>query len=257
MKKLTILFIALCFTAVAYGQTLTIEPAKFTAIDEITITVDVSGNAQLEGLSTDAYLWCWIPGVKDATSNVNPASSNPDASGQARFERVSDNVFQLTMIPTSFLAADPGQIQQIGMILKGDDWSNGQTTDFVLDVDPLTFIPRINRTFPADFTNEDVVLLYFDQSFAPAGLLQDASTVMVRVSVNGVDGSGGAVSNVGGELMLQMTDTGSGIFRAAVIPNSSFTVPNDVTLTEISYTFVDATGQATSDTYTKSFTSTQ
>lgn len=114
-----------------------IEPAFFSADQEITITYDVTGTA-LQSFQ-EAWIWIWVPGENiDATSNVNPANSNSTATDPAKFIRSTgasgEVYFTLTMTPTDFLNTSKENIDNLGMLLKGNDWSDGQTSDFVAEI---------------------------------------------------------------------------------------------------------------------------
>ena len=80
----------------------------------------------------------WIPGVGDAPSNINPASSNTDLTNPAQFTRSTSEsgevFFSITLIPSDFTGFSADQIQELGMILKGDDWSDGQTSDYLTSI---------------------------------------------------------------------------------------------------------------------------
>ena len=110
-----------------------IEPAIFTYKTEITVTYDVTGNP-LANLS-DAWIWVWIPGSNiDAKYNVNPASNDPSLTDHAKFTKQTDNgktTFSITFIPRDFFVQDISNEKQLGVLLKGNDWSNGQTTDYL------------------------------------------------------------------------------------------------------------------------------
>ncbi len=109
---------------------MTVTPFPFSATTPITLTVDVSGNAQLEAL-TEAWLWAWVPNVGDAPTNVNPANAAADA---AKFTKLAGNLWELSFTPSVFLGFPASQITSVGFILKGRDWSNGQTENFVFNV---------------------------------------------------------------------------------------------------------------------------
>lgn len=129
-------FLSLC----AVGQTSidpSIEPAFFAADEEITITYDVTGTS-LQNLS-EAWIWMWVPGKGiDAPSNTNPANSNSSATDPAKFTRSTGSsgevYFTITITPTDFLNTSKENIESIGMLLKGNDWSDGQTTDFINEI---------------------------------------------------------------------------------------------------------------------------
>lgn len=117
----------------------TVEPATFDSRTEITVTYDVTGTplADLD----KAYIWVWIPDASlNAKYNVNPASGNTDLTDKAQFTKnVEDDktTFSITFVLQDFFS-DPICVEsQLGMLLKGNDWSDGQTTDFLADMTPL------------------------------------------------------------------------------------------------------------------------
>ena len=136
-KFYLILSLLLCATLqLVNAQTPSIEPEFFAADEEITITYNVTGSslASLE----EAYIWMWLPdkGI-DAPSNINPADSDPEATNQAKFEKLNENgqtLFRISLSPTTFFNQNAEDLTEIGMLLKGNDWSDGQTEDFVTEV---------------------------------------------------------------------------------------------------------------------------
>ncbi len=124
----------------------TVTPSIFRASDEITVTYDVTGTT-LASL-TNAYIWVWIPGENiDAKYNINPASNNTAQTNFAKFTKTTDGgrtLFSLTFKPADFFASDIAGAQTMGMLLKGNDWSNGQTTDFVTDFWDGAYTLRLN-----------------------------------------------------------------------------------------------------------------
>jgi 1,4-alpha-glucan branching enzyme len=138
-KFLTILSL-LFLQFAAYAQSVeiqpTIEPEFFSADEEITITYNVTGTS-LSSLD-DAYMWMWLPNSStDAPSNINPADSDPEATDQAKLEKLNENgqtLFRISLTPTTFYNQSPESITEIGMLLKGNDWSDGQSTDFAVEI---------------------------------------------------------------------------------------------------------------------------
>jgi hypothetical protein len=136
------LFLILVFTGVhtAFAQKQdiqpTIEPALFTPGTEITVRYDVTDNV-LKNLG-NAWIWVWIPdeGI-DARFNINPASNNSAATDKAKFTKSTQGgvtVFTITFIPEEVFDVDIGGESKLGMLLKGNDWSNGQTVDYIADM---------------------------------------------------------------------------------------------------------------------------
>jgi 1,4-alpha-glucan branching enzyme len=140
MKRLYIFFLAffICGTALAQSVALTpsVTPSLFGPSDEITVTYDVTGTS-LASL-TSAYIWVWIPGATaiDAKYNVTPADGDPAKTDNAKFMKATADgktIFSITFTPSAFFEDDISNQSKLGMLLKGNDWSNGQTTDFVTD----------------------------------------------------------------------------------------------------------------------------
>lgn len=126
-----------------------ITPSLFRHTTEITVVYDVTGTG-LANL-TDAFAWVWIPGSNiDAKYNVNPASSNSALTANVKFiKSVVDGrtLFSLTFTPSSLFASDISGEASMGILLKGNDWSNGQTTDYIADFWDGSFV--INLVSPS------------------------------------------------------------------------------------------------------------
>ncbi|MFN8341547.1 MAG: alpha-amylase family glycosyl hydrolase [Cyclobacteriaceae bacterium] len=137
--------LVVCCTSASLAQKVsinpTVTPAIFKSSDVITVTYDVTGTS-LAGLS-NAWIWVWIPGKNvNAKYNVNPASSNTALTDNAKFTASvngNKNLFSLTFKPADFFGADISAEKQIGMLIKGNDWPNGQSTDFVTDFSDGSF----------------------------------------------------------------------------------------------------------------------
>jgi len=108
----------------------TISPAIFHYNDQITVTYDVTGTS-LASLST-AYVWVWIPNTTiNAKYNITPATS---AAAPAQCTKSTNNgktLFTITFKPSDFFSSDISAQTQLGILLKGIDWSNGQTADYL------------------------------------------------------------------------------------------------------------------------------
>lgn len=139
MKKTLTLLVLSLFSTLTFAQTdikPTIEPSFFAANDEIAITFNVTGTA-LQSLD-EAWLWMWVPGKGDAPSNINPASSNSALTDAAKFTRTTSNTgavsFSITLVPSDFTGIAAEDISELGIILKGNDWANGQTSDYIATI---------------------------------------------------------------------------------------------------------------------------
>src|SRR5690606_4236880 len=110
-----------------------ITPALFRADDEITVVYDVTGTP-LANLA-NAWVWVWIPGTNtDALYNVNPSGSDASKSDHAKcIKSVEEGktLFTIVFTPSEFFAGDITSVSQLGILLKGNDWNDGQTTDYL------------------------------------------------------------------------------------------------------------------------------
>lgn len=163
MKKYYLLIFLFC-SLVARAQVAlspTVTPSIFTSGDEITVTYDVTGTA-LASL-TNAYIWVWIPGENiDAKYNINPASNNITGTANAKFTKTTPSgktLFSITFTPADFFDGDISSAETLGMLLKGNDWSNGQTTDFVTDFWDGSYTVKLNSptTFPLFVSSGEVI----------------------------------------------------------------------------------------------------
>lgn len=142
MRKIQLLLlVSLLLSVFTYGQNVNIEPTispDFFAADEtITITYDVTGTS-LSSLS-NAWLWLWLPDQTNVnvSSNVNPASSDPSKSDKAKFTKTVEagrTLFKISLKLTDFTGKSASEIHKVGVLIKGNDWSNGQSKDHPFDI---------------------------------------------------------------------------------------------------------------------------
>lgn len=132
------LFGSVCYaTAQKVDIKPTISPTFFSPDEEITITYDVTGT-NLAGLS-ETWLWLWLPELADVDvpSNVNPASSDPGKTDKAKFTKSNDagrTYFSISLTLTDFTNKSATEITKVGMLIKGDDWGDGQSEDYVYEI---------------------------------------------------------------------------------------------------------------------------
>src|SRR5690606_14935477 len=103
----------------------------------ITVTYDVTGTA-LASL-TNAWAWVWIPGKNiDARYNVNPANATADPAKFTKVVESGKTLFRITFKPQDFFVQPICLETQLGMLIKANDWSNGQSTDYIATMTPLS-----------------------------------------------------------------------------------------------------------------------
>lgn len=137
-KNIYLTALAFFLSCALYAQKVTlnptISPTLFRYNDQITVNYDVTGTSLVS--LTDAWVWVWIPGntAINANYNVNPASTNTASTNNAKCTKSTTGgktVFSITFKPSDFFASDISTQTQLGILLKGNDWANGQTTDFI------------------------------------------------------------------------------------------------------------------------------
>ena len=170
MKKI-IMFLSciLCYATSIYAQSVTfVSGAKFTAIDDVTIEVDVT-NTPMAGEAA-AYLWIWsnpdlsntnYPG-KESIYNTGWGNSPEDA----KLTMVSSNKFRFTFKGVDIFLQTPAQLFSFGFLLKTKNGSK-QTADFKpFEFVPLIFKESVFRVFPESSGINDVITVNYNKSFA-------------------------------------------------------------------------------------------
>ncbi|SMD37276.1 Por secretion system C-terminal sorting domain-containing protein [Reichenbachiella faecimaris] len=154
MNKIILCLIFL--SSFSFAQ-VTTDPTFPVADQEVTITVDVS-DTDLAGYTDNVWLWTWIEqGATDtnAPTNVNPAT---DAQSDALMTRSADNgdIYTITLTLIDFFGLDAEEIEEIGLLLKGQTWDDGQTPDYSFDV--------LSDQFAVSFTSPSSFPLLVDAS---------------------------------------------------------------------------------------------
>jgi hypothetical protein len=250
MKKLLACIYFLLGAGAMYAQpTYTVSPPTFTAEDEVTITVDVTGTT-LAGHTGDVWMWAWVAegcsASCDAPSNVNPAGGA--SSANAKMTRVSANVYSIKIVPSAFYAKPPSEIRKIGLKLKSADWADGKQsdTDVLINVEPLVFTPKVNRIFPTKVTRNDVVTLYLDQSVATAPALKyEPGNFKVTITAyNEANAEIGKMENAA------TVNAGNGLHYIRIMPSFNFSSSN---VHAIKYRFSSTGGGVQSDEFSLVF----
>ncbi|WP_420579871.1 alpha-amylase family glycosyl hydrolase [Reichenbachiella sp.] len=133
--------IFMVFVHMALGQKVDIEPSIspefFSAEEEITITYNVSGTAMNNW--SEAWLWAWLPSQTGIIppSNINPASSDEASTDLAKMTSSTvdgKKYLSIKIKLTDFFGTSAGNIESVGFLIKGNDWSEGQTEDYITSV---------------------------------------------------------------------------------------------------------------------------
>ena len=131
----TVIFLSISFVRV-YGSgeplTPTVSPTFFSPSTTITVTYDVTGTS-LANLPA-AYAWVWIPGKNiNAKYNIDPASGSGTTSAVKflKTDLEGKTYFSLTFKPSDLFAVSIAAETAMGILLKGNAWADGQTSDYI------------------------------------------------------------------------------------------------------------------------------
>jgi hypothetical protein len=244
MKKLILSIIFTLSAAFAFAQ-VTFSPATFTAEDEVTITLDVTGTGMAG--QTDVYLWMFsndgVGGGKDALTNGQWGSS----SESAKMTKIATNKFTFKFTGTTLFGQSPAELINFGFLGKSKDGTK-QTQDFKpYKFDPLVFTPSQFRVFPAKMDQTDMSTVYFHQNLATDQNLQRMFDVKVNITLYS---DAGAV--VATRTALVATKESAILYSYSFIPERLATIPAGTKLGKFSYQFTgsvkDATGANTTTT---------
>ncbi len=157
MATRLILFLVVAISFKTSAQTVTTDPAVPSPSAPVTITFDVTGSDFASRNLNDVWLWAWLEnGANDvnAPTNVNPAT---DAQNAAKVTRSGSdpNIYFITLTATEFFNRPASEISTVGVLLKGRDWSNGQTKDLFIE-----FTESFTITFSSPTSKSFFVNLY-------------------------------------------------------------------------------------------------
>ncbi|GHN01268.1 hypothetical protein WSM22_27570 [Cytophagales bacterium WSM2-2] len=194
MKK--IFWIAFTFLPLAalFAQKANVNPAIsptfFRYNDLITVSYDVTGTNM--ATLTDAWVWVWLPNASsiNAKYNINPATAAASAAHCTKSTPSGKVIFSVTFKPSDFFASDISTQTQMGILLKANDWPNGQTTDYLVNFWDGSFQTRlISPTVqPLFVVNGNVIQvqaatpIVADYSFYLGNVLVDTKTNVTNYS---------------------------------------------------------------------------
>lgn len=231
MKKILLLMVC-CFGAMwASGQgKVTFSPATFTAEDEVTITLDVTGTP-LEG-ANDVYVWAFsndgVGGGKDASTNGQWTSSSEDA----KMTKTATNIFTFKFTGTTLFGQSPAELINFGFLGKAKDGSK-QTPDYKpFKFDPLVFTASQFRIFPAKLDYTDMATVYFHQNLATDINLQRMTNIKVNLSFYNEAGD-----PVGSKQGIATVKESAILFSYSFMPDRVVTIPAGIKLGKFSYQF--------------------
>ena len=224
MKKL--LYILLFITTGLWaGAQVTISPSSYTAEDQITVTVDVTGT-NMAG-AAEAYLWMW---GNAGDSPLNTAWTNSPAA--AKMTAAGTNKWSYTFTATLLWGLPPVSLTRFNFLVKKKDGS-AQTPDYgPFNFDPLVFIPTMLRVFPAKVDKNDVVSVNFDRSLGVTTNEQRMTPTTATITMFDETNA-----QVGSPLTINVRVLANNIWIATFIPTASFTPATGHVLKKFTYKF--------------------
>lgn len=231
MKKIFSFILFVLFTALAGKAQVTFSPSTFTAEDQVTLTVDVSGTP-LAGQS-EAYIWIWAnPGGVGPAPNGTVNGDWGNSGAAAKLTAAGTNKWSFTFTGTTLFGLTAGELHDFGFLVKTKNGSS-QTSDFKPFLfDPLIFTPNKLRVFPSKVGSDDVVTVFFEKSLGTS--TEEQRMTPASVSVTMFDDAGTQVGNV---LTLTASKKADNIWGASFIPSSSFTPAAGHKLKRFTYHF--------------------
>jgi hypothetical protein len=230
MKKLLYFIFLLGVAFTAKAQNPSFSPSSFTAEDEVTLTIDVTGT-NMAG-AAEAYIWIFSnPDIGGGANGiVNGDWGNSSAA--AKMTSAGGNKWTFKFTGTTMFGQSPAQLKSFGFLLKKKDGS-AQTPDYKpYFFDPLIFVPSMQRIFPAKVGSDDVVTMNFDRTYAVTVNEQRMSPVSATVSVYDETGT-----QVGTSLTIPVRVFATTIWAASFIPSVSFTPGAGHKLAKFRYKF--------------------
>jgi len=208
------------------GAVISTVPSSFTAEDVVKVIVDVSNVPNLAG-KEPLYIWTWDPG------DPAPGNGGWDNSNEARkMTKEGPNKWSWTFTPTQFYGKSPAEVTKISFLVKAKDGTGDlKTSDIILTVAPLVYVPNVFRTFPKVVGQNEVITVYLDQSLATDVTTQRMSPAQARISL----WNGNTMVDV--EKTVNVVLRSDRLYSYTFLPSKLFTIPAGTTITKMRVTF--------------------
>lgn len=225
MKKILFTGLMMCLAFITKAQAPTFSPAIFTAEDEVTFTVDVSGTPMAG--EAEAYLWMWSSA---GDSPLNTAWGNsPDA---AKLTNVGANKWSFTFTATLLWGRPPSDLTTFAFLLKTKTGSK-QTSNYEgFTFDPLVFTPTMLRVFPTKASNAEIITINFDRTLG--GTVDEQRMTPLTATITAFDETN---AQVGTAITIPVRVLQTNIWAATFNPKSRFTPGAGHTLKKFTYKF--------------------
>lgn len=194
MKKYLFVFLTiLAAGALKLQAQVTFNPAVFTPVDGVTITIDVTGTPMAG--ETEAFIWIFSNPDAQGGDPTRPQRDGVvngqwgNSSDAARLTSLGNNRWSFTFTGTDLFGLTPAQLKSFGFLLKTRNGSK-QTPDFKpFPFAPLVFVPTKMRVFPAFTSTDGVIGLNFDQSLAEIDNEKRMTPTGVEVAIYAAGGT--------------------------------------------------------------------
>lgn len=233
MKKifLTALLFASVHILSAQTGVFSLSPGTFSAEDEVTITIDLTGTGMAG--EADSYIWIWAnggnpPGYTSKDGIVNTNWGNSPAA--AKMTNIGPNKFTYKFIGVDMFNASPAELKHFQFLCKSQNGSKQSSDVSPQAFEPLVFIPTVTRVFPSRIGKNDAVTVYFHQQLATVDAdrrMTPVSFVMSVYDVNNVQ--------IGTEVTVPVTNEGDKVFSYSFLPAALFNVPANTKLGKLRY----------------------
>jgi hypothetical protein len=230
MKKLLYFIFLISASLTVKAQNPSFSPATFTAEDEVTLTIDVTGTGMAG--AAEAYIWIFSnPGLSGGADGVTNGSWT-NSSAAAKMTAAGTNKWSFKFTGTTMFGQSPAQLKSFGFLVKKKDGS-AQSPDYKpFFFDPLVFTPTMLRIFPAKVGSDDVVTLNFDKAYGVTVNEQRMTPTSATVTMYDETGV-----QLGSPLTITTRSTAATIWAASFIPSVSFTPGAGHKLNKFKYKF--------------------
>ncbi|RYY52326.1 MAG: hypothetical protein EOO05_22055, partial [Chitinophagaceae bacterium] len=233
MKQIILSILMLGLAVTGFAQNPTFSPSTFTAEDEVTITVDVTGTP-MAGAAT-AFIWIFSninEGGGDGIVNTSWTNS-PEA---ARFSSAGGNKWTFRFTGTAMFGKSPAQLKNFGFLVKSQDGTKQTANYEIFKFDALVFVPSMLRIFPAKVAVNDIISVNFDRAYAVTTNEQRMTPTAALVTA--WDESG---TQVGSEVEISARKLQDQIWTATFLPTARFTTTGSQKIVKLRYKFKGTT----------------
>lgn len=244
MKKIFLTALLFAFVQFLSAQTgvFSLSPGTFSAEDEVTITIDLTGTGMAG--ETEAYIWIWANGGNPTGYVQKEGIVNTDwgnSPAAAKMINIGTNKFTFKFIGVDMFNASPAELKHFQFLCKAKNGSKQSSDVSAQPFEPLVFIPTVTRVFPNRIGKTDAVTVYFHQELATVDADRRMTPTSFIISV--FDG----VTQIGSEITVPVTDEGNKVFSYSFQPSSLFNIPASVKPTKLRFrikgTGLDTLGQ--------------